>query len=134
MIFDYRFEQYNNWKEDQNILFQRKLENETAFDGIVKIYSLKTSSKQLNEILVNKFFGDFYYSTPSGVFLRMFENKDSWPNTTLVFLDFKNVSLEKILKTKSSWNVWTAKDLGKSKYLIAISPKENVEFTVTNIL
>jgi hypothetical protein len=51
MLFDYRFEQYHNWKENRNISFQRKLENETAFDGIIKIYTLKTNSGQLMNFL-----------------------------------------------------------------------------------
>jgi hypothetical protein len=128
MIFDYRFEQYLSWEENQNISFQRKLENETAFDGIVKIYSVKTNSDLLNKLLENKFFGDFYYASETGIFLRMFDNKESWPNTTLIFIDLKKITLTEVLKTKSSWNVWNAKDLGHSKYSIAISPTETVEF------
>jgi len=102
MIFDYRSEQYHYWKENQNTSFQRKLENETAFDGIVKIYSLRTNSKELDQILENKFFGDFYYPTEKGVFLRMFRDKESWPNTTLVFIDLKRITMKELLKTDSS--------------------------------
>jgi hypothetical protein len=129
MLFDYRFEQYHNWKENHNISFQRKLENETAFDGIIKIYSLKTNSGQLNELLENKFFGDFYYAAQTGVYLRMFDNKDSWPNTTLVFIDLRKITFAEILKTKSSWNIWTVNDLGNNKYSVAISPTESIEHT-----
>ena len=127
MLFDYRFEQYHDWKENNNISFQRKLENETAFDGIVKIYSLKTNSAQLNKLIENKYFGDFYYATPIGVFLRMFDDKNSWPNTTLIYIDLLKITFVEILKTKSSWAVWTVNDLENNKYSIAISPTESIE-------
>jgi hypothetical protein len=127
---DYQFEQYHSWKENENIFFQRKLENETAFDGIVKIYSLKASSEPLNELLQDKFFGDFFYATPQGIFLRLFEKKDSWPRTTVVFVDFEKITLVKILKTKSSWHIWTGTALGNNRHSINISPTESVEFEV----
>ncbi|HTN00046.1 MAG TPA: hypothetical protein VL088_14920 [Pedobacter sp.] len=128
MIFDYRFEKYNNWQENNDITFRRKLENETAFDGIVKIYSLKTNSDKINKLLEKKFFGNFYHPTKSGVFLRQFEHKDSWPITNLIFIDLVKITSTNIIKTDSSWNVWTAANLEDEKYAIAISPDENIEY------
>ena len=128
MIFDYTFEKYNSWQQHNNITFQRKLENETAFDGIVKIYSVKTNSEKINKLLEKKFYGNFFHPTKSGVFLREFGNKHSWPITTLVFIDLIKFTSATILKTRSSWNVWTARNLGDEKYSIAISPVENIEY------
>jgi hypothetical protein len=54
--------------ENNLIQLERKLENETAFDGIVKIYSLKSNISELNKLLLNKYFGDFIHYSESGVF------------------------------------------------------------------
>jgi len=59
MQFNYRSEKYNTFTEINGVTFKRKLENETAFDGIVKIYSIETSSDKLNQLLKGKFFGNF---------------------------------------------------------------------------
>ena len=44
------------------ITIERKLEYQTAFDGIVKVYSLKSNKKELNQILKDKYFGDFEHN------------------------------------------------------------------------
>jgi len=125
---NYQFEDYNYWSENNLIQLERKLENETAFDGIVKIYSLKSNINQLNKLLLNKYFGDFIHYSESGVFLRMFDNKNSWPKTSLIYVDFKNYNLTEVKKTNSSWNVWSVNDLGNRKYSIEINPTEKIEF------
>ena|SRR5690606_22881497 len=125
---NYSCENFRFWIEVNSIRFERKLENETAFDGIVKIYSLKTNNQILNKILEKKVFGDFFCATSHGIFLRMFRNKDSWPKTTLVYIDFMSMTFKEIQKTKSSWDVWTGYDLGNEKYSIAISPTETIEY------
>jgi len=128
MQFNYTSEKYNSFTEIHGITFKRKLENETAFDGIVKVYSIETSSSKLNQLLKGKFFGYFFYSSGTGIFLRMFDGKESWPNANLIFIDLENIILEKIKKTSSSWNVWTANDLGDGKYSIDISPNQSIEY------
>ena len=128
MKTDYKSEHYNLFEEINFISFEKKLENETAFDGIVKIYSLKTNNETVNRNLKGKFFGDFFFKTENGVFLRMFENKDSWPKSTLIFLNLNSFDVKLINQNKSSWNIWNGKDLGNGKYSIEISPTENVEF------
>ena len=99
MTTDYSQEQYTFWTECYSVNILRKLENETAFDGIVKIYSLKSNEDELNKIFEDKVFGDFYYPTSFGFFLRMFETKNSWPKTILVFINLKNYRMEQIKKT-----------------------------------
>jgi|GEM_PF-3559514 len=128
MKLNYTSEKYNIWKEINSVTFEKKLENETAFDGIVKIYSLKTNVENINQKLKGKFFGEFIFSSEKGVFLRMFENKNSWPKTTLIYVDFINFTVIEINRNNSSWNVWKGKDLGKGKYSIEISPTESIEF------
>jgi hypothetical protein len=128
MKTDYKSEPYKIFEEINLISFEKKLENETAFDGIVKIYSLKTNNEIVNRNIKGKFFGDFIFKTENGVFLRMFENKDSWPKSTLIFLNLNNFEINLINKNKSSWNIWNVKDFGNGKYSVEISPTENIEF------
>jgi len=78
--------------------------------------------------LLNKYFGDFIHYSENGIFLRMFENKNSWPKTSLIYINFKNYKLIEIKKTNSSWNVWSAIDLGNQKHSIEIKPTEKIEF------
>ncbi|GAA4076599.1 hypothetical protein GCM10022389_23010 [Flavobacterium cheonanense] len=125
---NYSSEKYQFLSEINSISFERKLVNETAFDGIVKIYSLKTNFENINQKLDGHFFGDFFYSTEKGVFLRKFDNKDSWPTSTLIYLDLINLTLTEINRNNSSWNIWEGKKLENGKYSIEISPKENIEF------
>jgi hypothetical protein len=131
MKLNYVFEKFINWKQIDSIELERKLENETAFDGIVKIYSLKSNRNELNEILKNKYFGDFFFESQNGIFLRMFDNKNSWPNTTLIYINLNNSKLTEIKKTNSSWNDWFGKDLGNGNYSIEIQPTEKIEFKIT---
>lgn len=130
MKLNYTSEKYQIWTETNSVTFERKLENETAFDGIVKIYSLKTNVESINQKLEGKLFGDFIYSTGKGIFLRMFENKDSWPKTTLIYFDFVNLKQTEINTNNSSWNIWKGKDLENGKYSIEISPTESIEFQI----
>lgn len=58
----------------------------------------------------------------------MFDNKDSWPKTTLIYLNFINSTVTKINRNNSSWNVWKGKNLENGKYSIEISPTESIEF------
>ena len=92
--------------------FERKLENETAFDGVVKIYSLTSDNRKLNKLLDGKLFGDFIFPSDTGIFLRMFKSKSSWPNTKLIHIDINNYAFTEIIDTKSSWNLWTGNNLG----------------------
>lgn len=130
MKLNYTSEKHQIWTETNSVTFERKLENETAFDGIVKIYSLRTNVESINQKLEGKFFGDFIYSTEKGIFLRMFDNKDSWPKTTLIYLDFINLKQTEINTNNSSWNIWKGKDLENGKYSIEISPTESIEFQI----
>ncbi len=125
---NYSSEKYQFLSEINSISFERKLVNETAFDGIVKIYSLKTNFENINQKLDGHFFSDFFYSTEKGVFLRKFDNKDSWPISTLIYLDLINLSVTEIDRNNSSWNIWVGKKLENRKYSIEISPKEIIEF------
>jgi hypothetical protein len=54
--------------ENNLIQLERKLENETAFDGIVKIYSLKSNISELNKLLLNKYFGDLFITQKAEFF------------------------------------------------------------------
>jgi len=57
MLNEYKNEPYNDWLTVHGINFKRKLENETAFDGIVKIYSIKTDNDKMNKTIHGLFFG-----------------------------------------------------------------------------
>jgi hypothetical protein len=128
MIFNYDKEIFQEWDVFNGVKFYRKLEYETAFDGIVKIYSLNTDNPQINKLLEGLFFHRFVYPTKSGLFLRQFKSKKSWPRTRLVFLNFSSIDLSIITKTKSSYDNWTVNELGAGKYLIKMSPDEKVEY------
>lgn len=128
MKLNYTQEKYEYWVEFNLVSFKRKLENETAFDGIVKIYSLKTDNEDLNQLLNGHFFGNFIYPTEDGVFLRMFDNKDSWPKTSLIYLNLKSFSMEYLNQNNSSWNVWIGNKLENGFYSIEISPNEIFKF------
>ena len=123
----YTLEQYQLWTNTNSITFQRKLVYETAFDGIVKIYALRTNLESINKKLVGNFFGEFSLPTEKGIFLRMFENIESWPKTSLVYLDFKKSTVTEINKNKSSWNIWKGQKLENGKYSIEITPEKSIE-------
>jgi len=125
---NYSTEKYHFFSEINSVCFERKLENETAFDGIVKIYSLKTSIENIDQKLNGSFFGDFFCSTGKGVFLRKFDNKDSWPISTLIYLDLINLTVIEVDRNNSSRNIWTGKNLENGKFSIEISPTESIEF------
>ncbi len=129
MKLNYNSEKYEFWTSMKSTNFERKLENETAFDGIVKIYSLKSNDTKLNTLFDGKYFGDFIFLSDTGIFLRMFKSKTSWPNTKLIHIDLDNYSLDEVIDTSSSWNIWTANDLGYGKFTINISPTEKVEYS-----
>lgn len=130
MNLEYKSEKYSPWTEHTLLSIERKLENETAFDGVVKIYSLRTSSEIINQILTGKFFGDFIHCSNTGAFLRMFDNENSWPNGYLVYIDFDLATIKEIKKTNSSWTVWKGTDLGNAKHVIDISPTERIEYQI----
>jgi len=68
MDLNYSSEKYEFWITLLLTNFERKLENETAFDGIVKIYSLTSNNKELNTLLKGKLFGDFIFPSDTGIF------------------------------------------------------------------
>ena len=129
MNLNYSSEKYEFWVTLLLTNFERKLENETAFDGIVKIYSLRSNNKELNTLLNGKLFGDFIFPSDTGIFLRMFKSKSSWPNTKLIHINLDNDSFDEIIDTNSSWNVWTGNSLGYGKFAINISPTKTIEYT-----
>jgi hypothetical protein len=128
MIDDYRKEPNKYWLTTLGVTFKRKLENETAFDGIVKIYSLATNNDKINKTLDGFFFGNFGVATLNGILLRKFRNKDSWPETILAHLNTSTGELKDIKESKSSYENWTASKLSVGKYEIRLSPTETVEF------
>lgn len=72
---NYSSEKYQILSEINSISFERKLVNETAFDGIVKIYSLKTNFENINQKLDGHFFGDFFIQLKKGFFLESLTTK-----------------------------------------------------------
>ena len=130
MKLNYESEQYESWASLDSVSLNRKLVYETAFDGVVKVYFLKSNDPIIDSILEGKFFGDFIHYANCGVFLRMFENKTSWPKTKLVYIDFVEHYFVEIEATNSSWNVWQGRDLGYGKHSIEISPSEKIEYQI----
>jgi hypothetical protein len=130
MLLDYKSKKYHPWVNLALVKLERKLQYETAFDGIVKIYSVRSYNDKVNLLFENKFFGDFIHSSNTGAFFRMFINKKSWPMTVLIYIDFDIPSLTEIKKTSSTWNVWTGADLGYGKHSIKISPTEKIEYQI----
>ncbi|MEX0315858.1 MAG: hypothetical protein AB3N18_16890 [Allomuricauda sp.] len=130
MKLNYATEKYTEWTKAGLITFERKLEYETAFDGVVKIYSLKTNNSNLNTNLGGKFFGDFIHYAENGVFLRLFKNKKSWPKTRLIYIDFDYYELKIIKKTSSSYSHWKSTDLGNGKHSFEIRPTEKIEYQI----
>jgi hypothetical protein len=128
MIEDYTKEPYKEWLTTHGIVFKRKLENETAFDGVVKIYSIKTDKDKINKTLYGLYFGNLCFPTLNGVLLRKFKNKDSWPRTTLTHLNIETGELKVIKESKSSYDTWTINKLGGGKFEIRLSPTEMVDF------
>ena len=126
---NYSSEKYKFWVALMMTNFERKLENETAFDGVIKIYSVTSNNQELNKLLNGKLFGDFIFPSDTGIFLRMIESKSSWPHTKLIHIDLENYSFDEIKKTNSSWDAWTVNSLGYGKFIINISPTEAVEYT-----
>src|SRR5688572_22347918 len=84
--------------------------NETAFDGIVKIYSIKADNDRINKIINGLFFGKLGEPTSNGILLRLFKNKDSSPITSLTHLNIGDVELTVIKESKSSYEAWTVID------------------------
>ena len=132
MLLDYKLEKYHHWVSLPLVKLERKLQYETAFDGIVKIYNVRSDNEKVNLLFENNFFGDFVHSSNTGAFFRMLTNKKSWPMTVLIYIDFDTASLTEIKKTNSSWNIWTGIDLGYGKHSIKISPSEKIEHQIGN--
>jgi len=115
-----------NWFVVNDLVFERKLIHSTGFDLLVKIFAIKTNNEKLNEILEGKYFGDFYYLTNQGIFLRKFKYKRSWPTTRLVHLDFeKNLVIEK-LKTRSNHLDWTIKSIDDKTFEIDTKKEQRI--------
>lgn len=130
---EYESEIHKPWVNLPLLTVERKLENEDAFDGAVKIYTLRTNSEKVNDLIRNKFFGDFIHVSNTGAFFRLFNNKVCWPRTKLVYIDFDIPSLILLRKTNSSWLEWKGIDLGDGKHSIEISPKKKFEFKISEI-
>jgi hypothetical protein len=128
MIFNYTSNDFEEWENFKGTTFFRRLEFETAFDGIVKVYSLQTDNDRINELLKGLFFHRFAYQTKSGVLLRQFKDKKSWPKTRLVHLNLDLCNLLVIKKTRSSYDSWTVDNLGEDKLLITLSPNEQIKY------
>ena len=105
--------------------------HETAFDGIVKIFSLRSDNEEINKLLSGKLFHRFAYQTESGVLLRQFKTKKSWPKTRLVFIDFVKKNFVMIAKTNSSYDSWTVK-YDNDFYKIFVAPGKYLEFKETD--
>ena len=129
MIENYAKETYKDWLTVHGIRFLRKLENETAFDGIVKIYSIKSDNDEINKIINGLFFGKLGEPTDSGILLRLFKNKHSWPTTSLTHLNIRDGELTLIKESKSSYDTWTIIDKGHGQFQIRLSPTDTIEFT-----
>ena len=130
MKLNYETEQYTEWTKAGLITIERKLKYETAFDGVVKVYSLKTNNPNMNSILDGKYFADFLHFAENGIFLRMFKSKTSWPKTRLIYIDFRNYKLVVIKKTSSSYTFWKSTDLGNGKHTFELKPTEKIEYEI----
>ena len=128
MIEGYGKEPYKEWLTTHGIVFKRKLENETAFDGIVKIYSITTDNDTIKQTLCGLYFGNLGVPTLSGILLRQFRNKNSWPKTILTHLNLSTGDLKVLKESKSSYDMWTVKEFDRGKYEIRLSPTETVEY------
>lgn len=122
--------EYRPWLESHGITIERKLIYETAFDGVVKVYLLRTKNEQINQLLKDNYFGDFGYRTSKGVLLRKFKNKTSWPKTRLAHLDLANNTLKELLRTRSSWNTWTVQKLDDLTYEVSVSPNKAIKVKI----
>ena len=129
MLSNYKNEIYKDWLTVHGIKFKRKLENETAFDGIVKIYSISSDNENINKTIQGLFFGKLAEPTESGILLRAFINKNSWPKTCLTHLNMTDNKLIFIKESKSSYDTWTVTKIGIRKYQIQLSPTETVDYT-----
>jgi hypothetical protein len=107
-----------NWFAYNDLLFKRKLVYSTGFDLKIKIFEIESNNVKVNELLADKYFGDFYYQTNTGIFLRKLRSKRSWPRTRLVYLDLFKVELIDKLKTRSSYLDWTVKSIDDMTYEI----------------
>jgi hypothetical protein len=89
---NYESEKYNILTMANDIAFDRKLEYETSFDGVVKISRLKTANQNLNSQLNRKNYRGFFHFAQNGVFLRMFNCTASLPrpNKFILILKPKN--------------------------------------------
>lgn len=131
-LFDYSQEKYSEWENINSTVLSRKLQNETCFDGIVKIYSLRTNQTELNKVLENKYFGSFIHIRKDDIFLKMFKTKNSWPNTILVRLNIESCELEIIRKTNTSWESWKAEYIENGEYKFELQPTEIIIYKAEN--
>ena len=116
------------WADFHGFHFEREVVYETAFDNIVKVYSLKTDDAKLNDLLQDKYFHDFSFPTKRGVLLRQYVSKTSWPATKLVHLDLLKFKIKIVQKTKSSYNRWEAASKSSDLIEVHLSPEEIVIF------
>ena len=129
MLRDYKNETYKDWITVHGIDFKRKLENETAFDGIVKIYSFKADNDYIDKTIHGLFFGNLAELTEDGILLRLFKSKDSWPKTSLTHLNIPENKLIVVTESISSYDTWTVTKTGTRRYQNRLSPTETVDYT-----
>jgi hypothetical protein len=97
---------------------ERKIIAETGFDNCIKFYHLRTSNKNINEILTGKIFGDFHWEKDNGIFLRQFDNPNDWPISYLVFIDKSDFSFQRLKKVNSSWPEWKYEHINDNEFNI----------------
>jgi len=114
------------WFDSKNLIFERKIIYSTGFDLMIKLFEIKSNDTEINELLANKYFGDFYFLTSNGIFLRKFKSKGSWPKTRLVYLDLLNLKMFDKLKTRSSYLDWTIKSINNNTYEIDTKKEKRI--------
>lgn len=127
MINSTDIQYFKNFGSYHGVNFDRKLVDETAFDGIVKIYSVTTDNENINNQIRSKFFHGFVYPTKRGLLMRMYDYQNSWPYTNLIHIEIPSGKIEIIKKTNSSYDTWTV-DENEPEIIVNISPKEKVSF------
>lgn len=106
------------WFTAGSLTFYRKLVHEMGFDGLIKIFAIKTDEDETNKQLEGKLFLDFYHPVDRGIFLRRISTPSEWPNTSLVFLDYSGNEIKELIRSNSSFLAWPVKTKNDTEFTL----------------
>ena len=99
-----------NWElyfNENTFRIDKKLVASAGSDNRTKFLQLRSNDQKLNEIVVNRFWGNFLCRISTGILLREFKSPNDWPKSQLLFIDIEKYTTEVLADSQSSFSNWT---------------------------